>query len=186
MFIIPRVNVIESDEGFSIEVLGMTGLRYTQNDKTLFIDSEILADCALAIEARGINNWDSGEPIEENSKRKILDNIYRAFVWKGIKPKIIDRNQTFTKPVSNVIESDRGFSITRLGLTSLKYVENDKFTTIIIEIIPNTNAINIQENSISKWSSGDKINDETRRKIVFNVAAALKWDGNIVQSTYRK
>jgi hypothetical protein len=42
MFEIPRVNVIQSDEGFSVEVLGRTGLLYTEGSKSLHIDSEVL------------------------------------------------------------------------------------------------------------------------------------------------
>jgi hypothetical protein len=44
MFTIPRNNVIESDEGFSVEVLGRTGLLYTEGARSLQIDSEILLD----------------------------------------------------------------------------------------------------------------------------------------------
>jgi hypothetical protein len=42
IFKIPGVNVIESDDGFSVEVLGMTGMRYIEGDKTFFIDIELL------------------------------------------------------------------------------------------------------------------------------------------------
>ena len=42
MFKIPKVNVIESDEGFSVTV-EMTRLAYTEGFKKLYIDSEILA-----------------------------------------------------------------------------------------------------------------------------------------------
>jgi hypothetical protein len=85
MFNIPRVNVIESDEGFSVEVLGRTGLRYTQGDNSLFVDSEILAGTAgLAVYASQIKNWDSGNRVDEEARKTILNNIRRAFDFRGI------------------------------------------------------------------------------------------------------
>jgi hypothetical protein len=42
MFKETRKNVVESDEGFSIEVLGRTGIKYTEGEKTMFVDSEVL------------------------------------------------------------------------------------------------------------------------------------------------
>jgi [ribosomal protein S5]-alanine N-acetyltransferase len=86
----------------------------------------------------------------------------------------------------NVIESDKGFCVEILGKTSLKYIQNNKFTLIRFEITPTTNTLNIIENSVTQWSSGEPVDDETRRKVVFNVAKALTWDGKKVQSTYRK
>jgi hypothetical protein len=43
MFSVPRLNVIESDEGFSVEVLGRTAISNREGDKVLFVDSEALA-----------------------------------------------------------------------------------------------------------------------------------------------
>jgi hypothetical protein len=58
MFKIPRVNVIESDEGFSIEVLGRTGLLYTEGLKSMHIDSEILASPGgIAMLKNSIRAW---------------------------------------------------------------------------------------------------------------------------------
>jgi hypothetical protein len=42
-FTIPRPNVIESDEGYSLEILGPTSLRYIEKGKVLLLNSEILA-----------------------------------------------------------------------------------------------------------------------------------------------
>jgi hypothetical protein len=86
MFKIPKVNVIESDEGFSVEVLGWTGLKYIQNGKTLFIDSEILKDPYDAvIGASSIKKWDSGELIDDKTKSIIVDNVLRAYAWRGLR-----------------------------------------------------------------------------------------------------
>lgn len=94
MFSIPRVNVIESDEGFSVEVLGRTGLRYTEGERTLFVDSEVLmGPSGLAVFSDSISRWESPEDqeISDEEKRRILDNIRRAFRFRGLEIKSIDR-----------------------------------------------------------------------------------------------
>ena len=91
MFRIPRVNVVESDEGFSVEVMGRTRLRYTQGDKTLLVDCEIQAygsPIAIVIFKSSIQNW--GPPYDkdliDNATRDIIiDNIRRAFAFEGHK-----------------------------------------------------------------------------------------------------
>jgi hypothetical protein len=87
MFSIPRVNVIESDEGFSIQVLGRTGIKYREGDKTLFVDSEVLAPGkGIAISAKSIREWDppnSGELISQEKKSMIIDNVRRAMEFKN-------------------------------------------------------------------------------------------------------
>jgi predicted NAD/FAD-binding protein len=86
MFKIPRVNVIESDEGFSIKV-EMTRLVYTEGPRTLYIDSEILARPRnIAISKESIRSWEppySHERIDKNKRETIIENIRRAFHWKG-------------------------------------------------------------------------------------------------------
>jgi hypothetical protein len=86
MFKIPKVNVIESDEGFSIKV-EITRLVYTEGPKTLYIDSEILARPRnIAISKESIRNWEppySRERIDKNKCESIIGNIHRAFHWKG-------------------------------------------------------------------------------------------------------
>ena len=86
MLIIPRVNVIESDEGFSIEVK-MTRVVYSEGPKRLYIDSEILASPGnISIYKKSIRNWETpydSEPIDENKRDAIIENISRAFHWKG-------------------------------------------------------------------------------------------------------
>ncbi len=86
MFKIPRVNVIESDEGFSVEVK-MTMLIYNEGVKKLYIDSEILAGPGnISISKKSIQNWAppyTDEPITENKRDEIIENIRRAFRWKG-------------------------------------------------------------------------------------------------------
>ena len=87
MFVIPRVNVIQSDEGFSVEVLGRIGLLYTEGFKSLDIDSEVLAGPAgLAIYKDSIKSWNpphEGETIDEAKRDAIVENIRRAFRFRG-------------------------------------------------------------------------------------------------------
>jgi hypothetical protein len=87
MFKIPRVNVIESDEGFSVEVLGLTGLLYTEGKKMIHMDSEVIAlPKGLMIYRGSIKKWDdpySSEPIDDKKRQMIVENIQRAFRFRG-------------------------------------------------------------------------------------------------------
>jgi hypothetical protein len=86
MFKIPKVNVIKSDEGFSIKV-EITRLVYTEGPKILYIDSEILARPRnIAISKESIRNWElpyNHERIDKNKREAIINNIRLAFHWKG-------------------------------------------------------------------------------------------------------
>jgi hypothetical protein len=87
MFKIPRVNVIESDEGFSIEVLGRTGLLYTEGLKSMHIDSEILASPGgIAMLKNSIRAWNppyENESVDDIKRKTIIDNLRRAFRSPG-------------------------------------------------------------------------------------------------------
>jgi hypothetical protein len=88
MFKIPRVNVIESDLGFSIEVLGRTGLRYTEQNKSMKVDSEMLAGpSGLILYTDSIIRWDppdEKEKVDEKAKQRIIANICEAFRFRGL------------------------------------------------------------------------------------------------------
>jgi hypothetical protein len=87
MFSYPRPNLIESNEGFSVEVLGRTGMRYREGDKAVLIDSEVLAPGkGIAIVAASIQNWvcpDGSEPINSDQRTRIVTNIRAAIESKG-------------------------------------------------------------------------------------------------------
>lgn len=92
--IIPIFNIIESDEGFSVETTGRTGLRYNQGNKTLFVNSEKLATKhpSLVISERSIQNWNppyDEEPIDDTARKLIVENIRRAFDSQGIDIEVI-------------------------------------------------------------------------------------------------
>jgi len=85
MFTIPRLNVIESDEGFSVEVVGPTRVIYTEGNKILFIASEYLdGPAGLVIYKRSIKTWNGGLEIDEKEHAHIIDNIHRAFRHRDI------------------------------------------------------------------------------------------------------
>ncbi len=88
MFSIPRVNVIESDNGFSVQVLGRVGLCYREGDRCLHVDSEVLMPpAALQIDASSIRSWKpphDGEPIDDAARRRIVENIRAAFRFRGV------------------------------------------------------------------------------------------------------
>ncbi len=83
MFFEPRVNVIASDEGFSVEVLGRTGLRYTEGNRVAHIDSELLVgEPAIVVYMNRLKTWQApheNDVLDDAAKAKILENIRRAF-----------------------------------------------------------------------------------------------------------
>ena len=93
MFKIPQPNVIESDEGFSVEVLGRTGLLYTEGAKKLKVDSELLAGpSGLGIYRNSIKAWEpphENELIEASQRDAIVDNIRRAFHFRGLEIQVL-------------------------------------------------------------------------------------------------
>jgi hypothetical protein len=85
MFTIPRINVIESDDGFSVEVLGRTGIRYVDRGKSMKIDSEVLAGpSGLVLNTPSIKKWDDGEGVDDASRQRIVENIRAAFRFRGL------------------------------------------------------------------------------------------------------
>ncbi len=88
MFSKPRNNVVESDEGFSVEVLGRTGINYTEGSKTMFIDSEVLmGPSGMVVYKDSIKNWqkpyDNSELIDVKKRDEIMENIRQAFLFQG-------------------------------------------------------------------------------------------------------
>jgi hypothetical protein len=86
MFKTPHPNVIESDEGFSVQVF-MTYILYTEDTKQIRIGSEILASPGnIAIFKDTIHSWEPPHEkilVDDPKRLEILDNITRAFRSKG-------------------------------------------------------------------------------------------------------
>jgi hypothetical protein len=87
VFFTPRVNVIESDEGFSAEVLGPDRVLYVEGPRSVHIDSEFLmGPSGLVIYPSSIKRWDSPhstEMIDKATRERIVENIRRAFRFSG-------------------------------------------------------------------------------------------------------
>ena len=62
----PETNVIESSIGFSVRVLGRTGLRYVEGHRSVCIDSEVLAKPrAIALFKDSIRAWEGPDGPEQ-------------------------------------------------------------------------------------------------------------------------
>ena len=87
MFTNPRFNVYESSDGFSVEVLGFTGLCYREGAKQMFVDSEMgTGPSELSIRKSSIERWDQpheNEPVTDADRARIVENIRAAFRFQG-------------------------------------------------------------------------------------------------------
>lgn len=75
-------NVITSTFGFSVRVLGRTGLRYIEGDHSVWIDSEVLATPrGIVMHAPSARVWEGPEPreVSEAERERLVGNIKRAF-----------------------------------------------------------------------------------------------------------
>jgi ubiquinone/menaquinone biosynthesis C-methylase UbiE len=85
-FSAPRPNLIESDLGFSVEVMGRTGIRYIEGDRSILVDSEVLAKHGIAVLSRSIRQWDpphETDTLESADRSRVLENMRRAFEAQG-------------------------------------------------------------------------------------------------------
>lgn len=93
MFSVPKVNVVCSDEGYSVEVLGRTGIEYREGAKSMFVDSEVLvAGKGIAVFERSINAWrvpHEKEKITPEQRQRILENIRRAMEFRNQKVEVL-------------------------------------------------------------------------------------------------
>jgi hypothetical protein len=79
----PQPNVIESSAGFSVRVLGRTGLRYQEGARSVRIDSEVggTSTPAIVMYKDSIKYWEGCDPdkVSDADRDRIADNIKRAF-----------------------------------------------------------------------------------------------------------
>ena len=81
----PRANLVETDDGrIRVEVLGRVGIRYTEDDRSCLIDSEVLASekPAVAVWRSSIRSWDpphDDEALSDHDRERILANVKEAF-----------------------------------------------------------------------------------------------------------
>jgi hypothetical protein len=88
----PEPNVIASTEGFSVKVLGRTGMRYFEGTRSVSIDSEVLATpLGISMYEPSIQTWEGPEPgaISDRDRARISHNIKRAFDASGYDLQVI-------------------------------------------------------------------------------------------------
>jgi len=104
MFKRTKPNLIESDEGFSIEEFtGRAGkLIYCEGEKRASIDGELLVDSALyMINPYKISTWDPPyESVEINREKidQIVDNIRRAYHHFGYEIQVYEWDLAYHGP----------------------------------------------------------------------------------------
>jgi hypothetical protein len=93
MFSVPRVNVVKSDSGYLVEVLGRTGMKYSEGERSMFVDSEVLSvGKGIQIFTKSIKKWDPPhheEPISPEKRAAIVNNIREAIQFQN-EPFVVD------------------------------------------------------------------------------------------------
>jgi len=93
MVTVPRPNLYLSSEGFSVEVLGRTGLCYCDRGRQVFVDSEILMPPAgIVIYRDSILGWQSphsGTAIDDAEREQIVRNIVDVLGSQGVEVQVI-------------------------------------------------------------------------------------------------
>jgi len=81
----PEPNVITSSVGWTVQVLGRTGMRFTEAGRSVWIDSEVLAaPRGIAMYPESMKVWEPTADIVQSEERaRIVDNISRAFAACG-------------------------------------------------------------------------------------------------------
>jgi hypothetical protein len=87
MFTKPHGNVIESADGFAVEFLGRSGLRYVEGRRKMVLTSELLnGRWLLSVEKMSIRQWDppyGDQPVSREERDRIMKNIVDAFRSQG-------------------------------------------------------------------------------------------------------
>jgi hypothetical protein len=84
----PEPNVIMSSAGFSVRVLGRTGMRYIEGERSVWVDSEMLAEPAsVVMNPASMRAWEGPDPapVGNADRERVTANIKRAFDACGYK-----------------------------------------------------------------------------------------------------
>ena len=80
-------------DGFSVEVLGRTGLRYREEGRQMFVDSEVLTGpSGMALYKDTIQKRDppyDSVPVTDSDRDRILKNIRHALRSQGFETNVI-------------------------------------------------------------------------------------------------
>jgi len=82
-----------SETGFTVEITGgRGGLRYSEGDRSVEVDSEFLADKGVAIYPDSIRAWTDStgrSPVSEPEVERITRNIVAALAFDGYSAEVI-------------------------------------------------------------------------------------------------
>jgi hypothetical protein len=82
-----RPDLCVSEEGFSVEVLGRTGLRYREGENQMFVDFEVLAGpSGMLVSKSSMGPWappNAAEAIGDLDRARIVENIRETFRLQG-------------------------------------------------------------------------------------------------------
>ena len=87
MWEIPRPNLIQSSEGFAVEVIGRTQLVYTAFGRKINVGCEWLAGpSALLVYTDTLTHWEGADGVEISNEERleIIENIRKAFRSRGV------------------------------------------------------------------------------------------------------
>lgn len=88
-----KPNLYESSEGYSVEILGRTGLAYREGDKCALVDSEVLMPPAgILVYQDTITGWQSPydlTSIGPEDRGRILRNIVEIMAAHGVDIQVI-------------------------------------------------------------------------------------------------
>ena len=84
----PRGRLYESSDGYSVEILTRSLIKYREGPRALTVSSEtLLPPAGLAVYTSTILRWDpphDAEPISGDERRRVVDNIVAALGSQGI------------------------------------------------------------------------------------------------------
>jgi hypothetical protein len=115
----PRLNLYESSDGFSVELLGRTGLRYREAGRQMFVDSEVLTgQSGIAVYKDTVQTWDpphDNVPVTDSDRGRILNNIRDAFRSEGFEIDVILADSRQSRQRTSRSTSQRQL-VTEMGL----------------------------------------------------------------------
>lgn len=89
-----RPNTFEVDRS-SVSLIDRFSMRYREGDRSLLIEQDLQADPHLvAIERASMVAWEpphEGEPLSEEDKDRIVENVRRAFATAGYSLMLLDK-----------------------------------------------------------------------------------------------
>jgi hypothetical protein len=72
--------------GYSVEVLSLTSLRYVEADRSVLVPAAMAGPADLVVYAANLQHWeapDDHQPLADQDRRRIIQNLQSAFDFKG-------------------------------------------------------------------------------------------------------